>query len=274
MALLAQLKQTDAYSGGKMLAGSIGNVGVMIFNNPERHNAITFDMWDGVADILDRFEADASIRVVVLGGAGERAFVSGGDISQFGAQRANAEADANITRITARGRQKLASFAKPSIACIRGYCLGGGMAIALEADLRIAGAGARLGIPAVRLGIAYGISSLKRLVDLVGPSRARMVLYSGRQFSAAEALAMGFVDQVVDDAHLTSTVLDLASSIAGNAPLAVMAAKFNIDQLQKAPEERDLDGVAAWTRKCMDSADYREGRTAFMEKRRPVFRGE
>lgn len=273
MGMLEQLEHTDEYVGGKMLAGVSGSVGVMVFNHPERYNAITAEMWGGVADILQRFSADPAIRVVVLAGAGDKAFVSGGDISQFAANRGNAEADAAFARHTARGRQALARFDKPSIACIQGFCLGGGMAIALEADLRIAATGARLGIPAVRLGIAYGIAPLKKLVALVGPSRARMVLYTGRQFSAAESLAMGMLDQVVDDAALVGTTLELAQGIAGNAPLAVMAAKFTIDQLQKDSAERDLEQVASYTRICMDSADYLEGRTAFMEKRKPVFHG-
>jgi enoyl-CoA hydratase/carnithine racemase len=273
MGVMERMGPTDVYVGGKMLAGCIGNVGVMVFNHPERHNAITAEMWGGVADILGRFAADTSIRVVVLAGAGEKSFVSGGDISQFAANRGNAEADAAFARSTARGRQALAKFEKPTVSCLQGYCLGGGMAIALDTDLRIAGAGARLGIPAVRLGIAYGIVPLKKLVDLVGPSRARMVMYTGRQFNAAEALAMGLVDQVVEDAALADTVLELAQTIAGNAPLAVMAAKFSMDQLQKDVGERDMERVAAYTRICMDSADYLEGRTAFMEKRPPVFKG-
>jgi enoyl-CoA hydratase len=273
MGVMERIGPADEYVGGRMLAARMGNVGVMVFNHPERYNAITAEMWGGVADIMDRFSSDASIRVVVLAGAGEKAFVSGGDISQFAANRGNAEADATFARSTSRGRQALAKFEKPTIACLQGYCLGGGMAIALETDLRIAATGARLGIPAVRLGIAYGIASLEKLVDLVGPSRARMVMYSGRQFTAAEALAMGLVDQVVDEPRLLDTVLELAQTIAGNAPLAVMAAKFSMDQLQKDTAERDMERVAAYTRICMDSADYLEGRTAFLEKRKPVFKG-
>ena len=273
MGVLERLDRTEAFVDGKMLAGRIGHVGVMVFNQPERYNAISSEMWGGVADILARFSADPEVRVLVMAGAGDKAFVSGGDISQFAAQRNSAESDAAFAQFTARGRQALAAFDKPSIACLQGYCLGGGMAIALEADLRIAGTGARLGIPATRLGIAYGIVPLARLVRLVGPARARMVLYTGRQFTAAEALAMGLVEQVVEDAQLADTVLELAQAIAGNAPLSVMAAKFTIDQLLKEPADRDLERVAQYTRACMDSEDYREGRTAFMEKRKPVFHG-
>jgi len=273
MAWTDMLEQRHEFVGGKMLAGRIGHVGLMLFNHPERYNAITAEMWGGVADILDAFTADPAVRVVVMAGTGDKAFVSGGDISQFAANRANAEADAAFAQLTARGRQALARFDKPTIASLQGYCLGGGMAIALEADLRIAGTGARLGIPAVKLGIAYGIAPLHKLVSLVGPSRARMVLYTGRQFDAAESLAMGMVDEVVDAAGLEARVLALAQDIAANAPLAVMAAKFNIDQLLKDPADRDLERVAQHTRICMDSEDYREGRTAFMDKRKPVFQG-
>lgn len=273
MGMLEKLEHPTPFVDGKLLAGRLGEVGVLVFNQPEKHNAISSEMWGGVADVLGGFSADAGVRVVVLAGAGEKAFVSGGDISQFAAQRDNAAADAEFTRLTSRGRQALADFDKPIIASLQGWCLGGGMAIALEADLRIAAHTARLGIPAAKLGIAYGIAQLKNLVELVGPSRARMVLYTGRRFSAEEALAMGLVDQVVAHEALADTVLDLARLIAGNAPLAVQAAKFSIDQLLKPVAERDMERVAAHTRLCMDSADYREGRAAFLEKRKPVFRG-
>lgn len=271
MRLEETMEITARHAEGRLLAGRMGDVGVMLFNHPEKHNAITVEMWQGVAATLDAFAADASIRVVLYAGAGGRAFVSGGDISQFAERRGNAAANEEFSRITGVGRTRLAEFAKPSIACIEGYCLGGGMAIALEADLRVAGPGAQLGIPAARLGIAYGMHQIGRLVALVGPSRARLVLYTGRRFSAALALEMGLVDQVVADPVAES--LALAREIAGNAPLSVAASKFTIAQLLKDAPERDLGAVAEFTHRCMDSADYREGRTAFMEKRKPVFTG-
>jgi enoyl-CoA hydratase len=267
------MERTGSHADGKMLQGRIGNIGVMVFNNPEKHNAIGVEMWDGVARILDDFERDDDVRLVVYAGAGDKAFVSGGDISQFEARRSNAEAEVEFARITGVGRQKIANFRKPSIAFLQGYCLGGGLAIAMEADLRVASANARLGVPAARLGIAYGMHQLGRLVRLVGPSRAKLILYSGRRFTAPEAFEMGLVDLVVDPENAASEALALAREIADNAPLSVAASKFTIDQIMRPPEERDLQGVAEFTQLCMDSADYREGRTAFVEKRKPVFRG-
>lgn len=271
MKLEETMQLTARHADGKLLAGRIDNIGVMLFNNPEKHNAITVEMWEGVAATLDAFTADDSIRVVVYGGTGGKAFVSGGDISQFAARRGDAAANEEFSRLTGVGRSKLAEFAKPSIACIQGYCLGGGLAIALEADLRIAAMDSQFGIPAARLGIAYGMHQIGRLVALVGPSQARLVLYTGRRFPAPQAMDMGLVDLVAGD--VVEESLALAREIAGNAPLSVAASKFTIAQILKDPGERDLDGVADFTRRCMDSADYREGRTAFMEKRKPAFTG-
>ena len=268
------IEDMSRHAGGKMLQGRIGDVGVMLFNNPDKYNAISMDMWEGVADILASFEADDRIRVVIYAGTGNKAFVSGGDISQFEGQRNNAQAEAEFARITGVGRQKLASFAKPSIAYLQGYCLGGGLAIAMDADIRLASDNARLGVPAARLGLAYGINQLARLVDLVGPSRAKMIMYTARRYSAEQALEMGLVDMVFAAADAAEQALAVAREIAANAPLSVLAAKFTIDQLLRAPAERDLDTVAGFTVRCMDSGDYREGRTAFMEKRKPVFKGK
>ncbi|MCC6992041.1 MAG: enoyl-CoA hydratase/isomerase family protein [Acidobacteria bacterium] len=267
------IERMAAHDEGRIVQGRIGGVGVLLFNQPEKHNAITVAMWEGVARILEAFEQDDSIRVVVYAGAGDKAFVSGGDISQFKAVRDNAAADAEFARITGAGRRKLASFAKPSIAFLQGWCLGGGIAIALEADLRVASTTARLGVPAARLGIAYGIEPMTRLVQLVGPSRARLVLYTARRFGAEEALAMGLVDLVFPAERAAEEALALAETIAGNAPLSVAATKATVGQILLPPAERDLDALAEIRRVCMDSADYREGRAAFLEKRAPVFTG-
>jgi enoyl-CoA hydratase/carnithine racemase len=268
------IEDRSSHASGKMLQGRIGEVGVMLFNNPEKYNAISMDMWEGVAAILASFEADERVRVVIYAGTGDKAFVSGGDISQFEGQRNNALAEARFAQITGVGRQKLASFAKPSIACLQGYCLGGGMAIAMDADIRLASDNTRLGVPAARLGLAYGINPLARLVQLVGPSRAKMIMYTARRYSAEQALEMGLVDMVFPAADAAEQALAMAREIAANAPLSVLATKFTVDQLLREPGERDLDTVAGFTARCMDSEDYREGRTAFMEKRKPVFKGQ
>jgi enoyl-CoA hydratase/carnithine racemase len=261
------------YAGGKMLAAQRDSVGVVTFNQPEKHNAMSVEMWLGLAEILDRFQADPAIRIVVLTGAGGRAFVSGADISQFEQRRSNAEAQRAYDEQTAQGRRKLAGFSKPTIAAIRGYCLGGGLALAMQADLRIADTSGQFGIPAARLGIAYGFDGLRRLVTLVGHANARMLLYTANRIPASEALRMGLVNQVVSPGELGPCVFELAEKIAANAPLSVAAAKLGIDQVLLDPADRNLEALAAATAACFDSEDYREGRTAFREKRQPRFVG-
>jgi len=262
-----------SHANGKMLSEVEDGIGLVTFNQPEKRNAMSVDMWQGLGEILDEFTVDDGVRVVVLTGQGHQAFVSGADISQFGQQRANASAQVEYDRLTSAGRAKLADFPKPVIARIRGFCLGGGLGIAMNADLRIAAVDSEYGIPAARLGIAYGFEMVRKLVSLVGPANARTLLYTGARIDSAEALRIGLVNQVVDDKDLSNTVVDLARSIADNAPLSVRAAKLAVNEAVKSDNERDAAAVQAAVAACFDSADYREGRTAFMEKRTPVFQG-
>jgi enoyl-CoA hydratase len=273
MNLQHSMTSVTGYADGKLLAGRLQRIGIVLFNQPEKHNAINVEMWQGLATALDEFAADDDIRVVVYAGAGGQAFTSGADISQFAARRDNARDNDEFMRMTAPGRDRLATFPKPSIACIEGYCLGGGLAVALQADLRMAAADAVLGVPAARLGIAYAMQPTKRLVDLVGPAQARLLLYTARRFSAHEAFAIGLVDSVVEAQQAEQACVELANTIAENAPLSVAAAKLTIDQIVNDASERDLARVAEAVRRCMDSADYREGREAFAQKRKPVFTG-
>jgi len=261
------------YAGGKMLAACDDGVGLVTFNQPEKRNAMSVAMWDGLAEILDAFAADPDIRVVILTGAGNKAFVSGADISEFEKQRGDAGARQEYDRLTAAGRARLASFPKPIIARVRGFCLGGGLAIAMAADLRIAGRDSEFGIPAARLGIAYGFEMTEQLVALVGSAHARMMLYTGARLEAAEAERIGLINRAVADEDLSDTVADLARSIADNAPLSVLAAKLIVNEATKAERERDMERVQRAVAVCFDSQDYREGRTAFMEKRTPRFAG-
>jgi enoyl-CoA hydratase/carnithine racemase len=261
------------YAGGKMLAARRDGVGVMTFNQPSKHNAISVEMWGGLGQILDEFAADDSVRVVVLTGAGTRAFVSGADISQFEQQRSNADAQRAYDEQTSVGRRKLSSFPKPTIARVRGYCLGGGLAIAMQTDLRIASSDSQFGIPAARLGIAYGLEGLRNLVSLVGPANARMIMYTGERFGADEALRIGLINRVVAPDDLETNVYELAQTIANNAPLSVAASRLTINQLLLDAQDRDEAAVARASVACFDSADYREGRAAFLEKRKPQFKG-
>ena len=262
-----------AYASGKMLAAVRDGVGLITFNQPEKRNAMSVEMWDGLADILDAWERAPAVHAVVLAGAGDKAFVSGADISQFEQRRGNAGAQREYDRLTSAGRAKLAAFGKPVIAQIQGFCLGGGLGIALQADIRVAAEDSTFGIPAAKLGIAYGFDMVRRLVSLVGPAHAATLLFTGERIGAAEAARIGLVNQVVAPAALQETVAAMAHGIAANAPLSITGMKLILRQATLDPAERDMDAVARAVAACFDSADYAEGRTAFMEKRRPVFRG-
>jgi enoyl-CoA hydratase/carnithine racemase len=264
---------TRQYAGGKVLSSTDDGIGIITFNQPEKRNAMSVEMWGGMGEILDEFREDSSVRVVVLTGAGDKAFVSGADISQFEQRRADADAQREYDRLTNGGRAKLAAFPKPVIARIRGFCLGGGLAIAMQADLRIAARDSQFGIPAARLGIAYTLDGIRKLVGLVGPAHARMILYTGSRIDSAEAERIGLVNRVVPNEQLSGVVTDLARTIADNAPLSVAASKLTIEQLTRDPSARDMAAIDGVVAACFNSADYREGRTAFMEKRAPRFQG-
>ena len=261
------------YAAGKVLATVADGVGTITFNQPEKRNAMSVDMWDGMRAILRDWAHDDAVRVVVLTGAGDKAFVSGADISQFGEKRSNAEAQKDYERLTRGGRADLAAFPKPVIARIKGFCLGGGLAIAMMADLRVTADDGAFGIPAAKLGIAYGFDSVARLNSLVGQANGRMLLFTGERIDAAEALRIGLVNKVVPADALDATVSALARTLATNAPLSVRGMKLISNATLRDPAERDMAAVEAAVATCFDSADYTEGRTAFMEKRKPVFRG-
>ena len=257
----------------RMLAEKDGAIGWMIFDHPERRNAVTQAMWLQMGAILEDFATDAAIRTVVLKGAGDKAFVSGADISQFGQQRRNAAEVAASNRLTDAARQALATFAKPTLAMIQGFCLGGGLAIALMCDLRFASEDATFGIPAARLGVGYGTQSVGLLQAVVGPAYTREILFTGRRFSGEEALRMGLINRLLPGAELAAYVQDYAAMIGANAPLTMRAAKLASLELLKAEAACDLAGVERAVEACFNSADYHEGRTAFLEKRPPHFTG-
>jgi enoyl-CoA hydratase/carnithine racemase len=262
------MTQTD-----RMLSRKEAGVGIVTFNSPERHNAVSLDMWEATTRILDDFAADDEVRAVVLTGAGGKAFVSGADISKFASERASLEATRAYDVTTAAAFSSIYEFPKPTIAMIRGYCIGGGVGVASCCDLRICSDNSKFAVPAAKLGLGYAYAGLKRLVDVVGQSFAKEIFYTARQFDAQEAYAMGLVNRVVPAADLESYVKSITDMICTNAPLTIKAVKFTVGEILKDESKRDVARVDAMVEACFASRDYAEGRTAFMEKRKPVFTG-
>ena len=258
----------------KMIARKDGHIGTMIFNNPERHNAVSFEMWEKVGAILDDFRADPNVRVVVLTGAGGKAFVSGADISKFGDERGTLEAQNKYNATTDRVYSAVHAFPKPTIAMIRGYCIGGGLGLAISCDLRFCTEGSKFALPAAKLGIGYGYAGLDRFVQTIGPSQTKDIFYSARQLDAAEALQIGLVNRVLADGELETYTTKYAETVAGNAPLTVSAVKFITNELSKPESTRDIAGAKKKVEACFTSTDFIEGRTAFMEKRKAQFTGK
>ena len=263
-----------SHADGKILQSVSDGVGVITFNNPDKRNAMSLERWEGLGHALTSLRDNPDVRVVILIGAGDKAFVSGADISQFEKTRHNAAASEEYSKRSEAQRALLASYPKPTIACIRGFCLGGGMQVAMLADIRIAADNSQFGIPAAKLGIAYGYDGLRNLVSLVGPSWARLIMYTGMRIDSTEALRIGLVDRVLPDAELWDATMEIARTISGNAPLAIKAAKITIAEVLKDESKRDMDAIKKIGMACMDSEDFREGRTAFMEKRKPQFKGK
>lgn len=257
----------------KLVAGKENGIGWITFNNPARHNAVSLDMWQALPLVLDDYAKDPAIRVVILKGAGEKAFVAGADISQFKEKRSSPEGVKEYNAAADDASKALQGFTKPTIAMIRGYCIGGGTAIAVGCDIRIAADDARFAVPAGKLGLGYRFSGIKRLADVVGPAFAAEIFFTARQFSAQEALAMNLINRLVPVAELEPYTLDYASTIAGNAPLTIAAVKRSILEYVKDPADRDLALCQEMVDACYASEDYKEGQTAFMEKRKPVFKG-
>ncbi len=258
----------------KLIVSKQSGVGRIAFDNPDRRNAMTFEMWQGLPLVIDDFLSDPAVRVIEITGNGDKAFCAGADISEFSKNRSSEDAVNEYNAAVSAASDALANAGKPTIARIKGFCVGGGVGIALCCDLRFASAESRFAVPAAKLGLGYGATGLKRLVDVVGPSMAKEIFFTARQFDAHEAAAMGLVNRIQPVAELDGYVDDIVGRIAGNAPITIHAAKVVIDQLVRndgPPDEALCDKVVD---DCFASEDYEEGRKAFMEKRIPNFQGK
>ncbi|MDR3497357.1 MAG: enoyl-CoA hydratase [Ancalomicrobiaceae bacterium] len=258
----------------RILAEIDGAVGRLIVDNPARLNAVTLAMWRAIPAAVARLEADPHVRLIIVTGGGAKAFVSGADISEFAAVRRDADSARSYEAANASAFRALRQAKKPTLAAIRGVCLGGGLGLAVACDLRLAAEGSTFGIPAARLGIGYPPECVGDVVAAVGPSRAKEMFFTARRIEASEAARIGLINSVVPAERFDAEIASLAATIAGNAPLTLQAAKSAIDRPLHDPDGSGLAQAVRLADACFESADFAEGRTAFLEKRQPVFRGE
>jgi enoyl-CoA hydratase/carnithine racemase len=243
------------------------------FNNPAKHNALSVEMWEAVPPLLRLAQDDDRVLAVVFSGAGDKAFISGADISQFEHMRAARAAVSRYETMAEETLTAIEDFPKPTLACIRGYCIGGGVNVAISCDIRVASADSVFAIPAARLGLGYRYSAMKNLVDLIGPGAAKDLFFTSRRIDALEAKSLGLVSRVCAPEALDAVLGEYTSALADNAPLTVAAGKAIVREVLKQSPNVDTALCASLIRACFESDDYAEGRSAFMQKRKPVFTG-
>ena len=258
---------------GQLTHHKEGGVGYVVFDNQKKFNAVSFDMWSALPGIMDGFNKDPEVRVIVITGAGERAFISGADISQFDSRRSG-DGAMDYNKAVEQGYGAVLNCPKPTVAKIRGICMGGGLGLALNCDIRICSDDSRFRMPAARLGLGYQFEGIKRFVEVLGPANTADLFFSARTFGAADALSMGLVKQVLPAFELDGAVTEYVDQIAENAPLTVAAAKRVLLELRKDPAQQDRALAQKMIDACFASADYNEGRKAFAEKRTPNFQGK
>ncbi|MEE2997844.1 MAG: enoyl-CoA hydratase [Pseudomonadota bacterium] len=270
---MSEISKPDA-TPGKMHACKENGIGWMIYDQQAKYNAVTYDMRRAIPGIMADFEADDEIRVVVITGAGEKAFISGSDISQFDEKRSSEEARRRYDEASEMANLAMRNFPKPMIGMIHGFCLGAGVLTAMLCDFRIAAENAQFGAPPAKLGLGFGYSGVDDLVKLVGPAYAAEILFTGNRYDARDALKMGLVSRIVPYDELRESVREIATTIAANAPLTLKSVKTSIRNVQLDRRARDMKTVQAQIDACFASEDYKEGRQAFMDKRKPVFIGK
>ena len=260
-------------ASANLIAECEGAIGWLTFSRPVRMNAVSVEMWAAIPDLMSRFEADRDVKVIVLRGAGGKAFVAGADISQFDQERAARKPAQRYEQANKRAYRAIAGVSKPTIAMIEGYCMGGGLAIALSCDLRFAAEGATFAIPAARLGIGYPPEGVRQLLNVIGPAFTKELLFTGRQFDCLEAYDMGLINRHLPHGLLEPYTRDIVKMLAANAPLSIQAAKKTIDAITDEPQSYDRAAIDTLIMDCLASEDYAEGRRAFVEKRVPKFTG-
>ena len=248
-------------------------VGIITINRPDRYNALRGRTVDELLAAFKYAWVDQEVGAVILTGAGEKAFVSGADISQFEDMRAAQEAVKKYEHMAETALMSIYNFPKPTLACIQGFCIGGGVNVAISCDMRIAASNAVFSVPAAKLGLGYRYSAMKNLVDLIGPGAAKDLFFTARKIDAQEALHLGLITRVCAIDKLPELLLEYTSALAANAPITIGAAKAITREILKPSTELDMALCQQLIRQCFDSADYAEGRKAFMEKRKPVFKG-
>ena len=246
-------------------------VGYIILDNPSRLNAISLSMWEKIGILLKEYENNNNIRCVVLKGKGKKAFSAGADISEFNNNRSQSDTVLKYDNVSKNSLQILQRFSKPTIALIDGYCIGGGLATALSCDIRLASKKSTFAIPAAKLGLAYDYLGIKKLRDIVGPSRAKYIFFTARQFTSDEAMQMGIIEQIFNDSDFDEHTLKVLNAISDNAPLTIASAKLAIDA--DPQDSKMIERCREFEQVCFSSKDYEEGRLAFSEKRKPIFKG-
>jgi enoyl-CoA hydratase/carnithine racemase len=250
-----------------------GAIARLTISSPERYNAMSLAMWKRLREVVDGVGADPAVRVVLLRGAGDKAFASGADISEFETQRSDSERVAAYDDAVAGAQQALMDCPKPVVASIRGICMGGGMGLALACDLRYAASSARFRMPAARLGLGYSLNGIRRFVDLIGAARTAELFVTASVLDALEAQRIGVVHKTHEDGEHDAAVEEVLTSIAENAPLTMLAVKLAIGAVLATQGGHDIDRANQAIAACMTSSDYVEGRRAFADKRSPRFDG-